>query len=58
MSGSSNQSSRDSIVTLFDTFRDEIDDFNDRRERLIKVRTIFPATVVDSTRSPINMLVV
>ncbi|OSX67791.1 hypothetical protein POSPLADRAFT_1129470 [Postia placenta MAD-698-R-SB12] len=29
-------SSRDSIVNVFDTFRDELDDYHDRRERLIK----------------------
>ncbi|KAF9821824.1 hypothetical protein IEO21_00254 [Rhodonia placenta] len=29
-------SSRDSIVHVFDTFRDELDDYHDRRERLIK----------------------
>lgn len=30
--------SRDSILSVFATFRDEIDEHNDRRERLIKVR--------------------
>ena len=30
--------SRDGLLTVFDQFRDELDDHNDRRERLIKVR--------------------
>ncbi|PSR73169.1 hypothetical protein PHLCEN_2v10981 [Hermanssonia centrifuga] len=30
--------SRQAILSVFEAFRDELDDGNDRRERLIKVR--------------------
>ena len=34
---SGNLTSRTAIVTVFENFRDELDEHNDRRERLIKV---------------------
>lgn len=39
MSESHPSTSRNAVVTIFDGFRAELDDHNDRRERLIKVRT-------------------
>ena len=32
--------SKDAILSVFDGFREDLDDHNDRRERLIKVRYI------------------
>ncbi len=40
MTSSSTLDSRDSILGVFDQFREDLDDHNDRRERLIKVRTL------------------
>ena len=35
---STNLASRGAVLSVFEGFRDELDDHNDRRERLIKVR--------------------
>ncbi|KAI8995377.1 hypothetical protein BD414DRAFT_479356 [Trametes punicea] len=40
MTSSAALASRDSILSAYERFRDELDDHNDRRERLIKVRPL------------------
>ena len=42
---------REGLVAVFEGFRDELDDHNDRRERLIKVRTAEPSFHVPLTKS-------
>ena len=38
--------SKDSILDVFDHFREDLDNHNDRRERLIKVRALFLTSCV------------
>lgn len=55
MSQQATLAGRSAIVEVFDSFRDELDEHNDRRERLIKVRIVpwHPSSLSHSTVVPL-----